>query len=163
MNAFIGTLMDEHQHALAQLSLLDDASARLARGGFAERDMDVVRRAVTYINNDIRVHNEREEEFLFPELEQVLPPAGPTAVMREEHRALWDSLNALEDVLRDIEPSSDRTVFGDVHRSALGVVRLLRDHIMKEDTILFPMAERALHPQQLARLEEKERERAASR
>ena len=163
MNTFIQTLMSEHQHALAQLSLLDDASARLAHSGYAERDLDVVRRAVTFINNDIRIHNEREEAHLFPELERVLPPAGPTAVMREEHRVLWEDLTALERTLDSVTGATGAEAFGSMHAAALGVVRLLRDHIMKEDNILFPMAERALSPEQLARLEETERERAASR
>lgn len=152
MNPFFDRLRTEHQHALKQLALLGEASARLRDNGYSEEDHAAVTAAVRFINNEVRAHNEREEQYLFPEMERVMPPNGPTAVMRAEHRTLWEDLNTLEQVLPGVTAASGKDVFVNLHGSAMAVVNLLGNHIMKEDNILFPMAEAHLSPAQLEHL-----------
>ncbi len=158
MNSFLERLMKEHQHGLATLSILDDASNRLRSEGFNEEDYNRIRNAVDFINNDIRTHNEREEQYLFPEMERVLPPGGPTGVMRSEHRMLWEALENLTQSISSVSSESSSQHLDDIYNNSLQIVTLLRNHIQKEDHILFPMAERTLSPEQLARLESTDKE-----
>ncbi len=153
MNTFIEKLHEEHQHALRELAALNNTAEALRGHGYSDDAIGRMRKAVTFINNDVRTHNEREEEYLFPELERMLPPSGPTGVMRSEHRALWDSLNALEAALKNIHPNGEMALIHTVCAHAFAVVNLLTAHISKEDNILFPMAERLLQPAQLEELE----------
>lgn len=90
-------------------------------------------------------HHAKEEELLFPALEAAGLPrrAGPTSVMREEHelgRALVTELDLLAVAACD-HPGDIRDRFV---RCARRFVELLRDHIRKEDGILFPMADQML-------------------
>jgi len=153
MIAFLEQLIKEHQHGLAQLAMLDDAAARLSHNGYNSEDMQTIQRAVIFINNDIRSHNEREEEYLFPEIEKIISPMGPTAVMKSEHRLLWDGLNQVEASLPSIQEQSAKEELDMLYRAILSVVQLLRNHIAKEEQILFPMAERSLQPDQKAHLD----------
>ncbi len=158
MNSFLERLMKEHQHGLATLSILDDAANRLQSSGYVEEDYNRIRSAVDFIDNDIRTHNEREEEYLFPEMERVLPPGGPTGVMRSEHRMLWEALENLNRSLENISSESPGEKFEEIYENSRQIVSLLRNHIQKEDSILFPMAERTLSPEQLTRLENADKE-----
>jgi regulator of cell morphogenesis and NO signaling len=154
MNTFLDTLRTEHQHALRELAALNNTAESLREHGYFEDAVERMRKSVLFINTDIRTHNEREEEYLFPEMERLLPAAGPTSVMRSEHRALWDALTSLERELTPLQPDAEPESIRSICSYAFAIVRLLTDHISKEDNILFPMAERILSPGQLAALEE---------
>ncbi|GIZ51690.1 hemerythrin domain-containing protein [Noviherbaspirillum aridicola] len=83
-------------------------------------------------------HFGMEEDILFPALESTTGPGfGPTMVMRQEHaqiRALLDDMNAALG-------ARDRELF-------LGLSEtfnlLLQQHNMKEEGVLYPLADRQL-------------------
>lgn len=85
-------------------------------------------------------HFAMEEEVLFPEIETAagLPPhAGPTAVMRAEHTQMRGVLEqmATEVAKGDFEALVDH---GDT------LLMLIQQHNVKEEGILYPIADRAL-------------------
>jgi hemerythrin-like domain-containing protein len=90
-------------------------------------------------------HHGKEEGYLFPVLEARGFPqtSGPTGVMRDEHEQ-----GRLH--LRGMAESLDGAAVGEAAdiqsflRHAWAYISLLRQHIEKEDRILFPMANRAL-------------------
>ena len=87
-------------------------------------------------------HIRFEEEILFPAFEEafgVLPEAGPTAVMRAEHREIEAILEALGRALAgDGDPAALRE---DLHR-------VLGGHNLKEERVLYPSVDRALEPEE---------------
>ena len=89
-----------------------------------------------------RCHHGKEEHELFPAMEQRGMPrhVGPLAVMLAEHElgraAIKDMQRAVEDAGKDPAGAAQR-----FHRAAESYVELLRDHIAKEDSVVFPMAE----------------------
>jgi hemerythrin-like domain-containing protein len=85
-------------------------------------------------------HHAKEEERLFPMMEgKGLPAHGPTSVMRSEHEQGRNLVRRMEIHLAGAaQPGRDRDRFVEC---ALGFVDLLRQHILKENHILFPMAE----------------------
>lgn len=93
-----------------------------------------------------RCHHGKEENQLFAMLERRGLPrhVGPMAVMLEEHivgrSLITDMRNALADA--PVRPNDAARRF---HRAASAYVELLRDHIAKEDGVLFPMAESMLN------------------
>jgi regulator of cell morphogenesis and NO signaling len=163
MNTFLDKLREEHQHALRELAALNNTAEALRERGYFADAVERMRRAVVFINIDIRAHNEREEQYLFPEIERMLPAAGPTGVMRAEHRALWDALTLLEKEIACFDADTEKAVVQSICTYAFSVVNLLTGHISKEDHILFPMAERILSDSQLARLEDVMKELSAAR
>ena len=90
----------------------------------------------------LRRHIGFEEEILFPGFEAgtgMSPQAGPTAVMRIEHREIERLLEAIRGALAGIaDPLPLRT---ELHR-------VLAAHNMKEEQVLYPMTDRALGPEE---------------
>jgi hemerythrin-like domain-containing protein len=137
----IKLLRREHDEALAVLDRLEIAVHDLAAPGA----LAAVKEAIAFLDEDLRAHNEREEETLFPALERYLPSQGPTAVMRFEHRELWNLLGDLESAMRNT-PLSSPVIF----QRGMAAADLLRRHIAKENGILFPMAEQLLSPDEMS-------------
>lgn len=146
----IAILMAQHEEGLARLKALSGYIQRVETGEVTGEVLEGIRKATAFINNEVRAHNEKEEELLFPELEKVLPPKGPTFVMREEHRRLWEVLEKVEGTLERLEGDKDGAVIDELVASAQFVVQLLSEHINKENSVLFPMARQLLTPEQMA-------------
>ncbi|RKZ47678.1 MAG: hemerythrin domain-containing protein [Candidatus Parabeggiatoa sp. nov. 3] len=86
---------------------------------------------------DIERHFTREEEVLFPSVEEHIGPTGPTQVMRMEHQQMRDVFAQMQDCLtqRDSE-------------QYLGLSEtlliLMQQHNAKEEQILYPMSDQVL-------------------
>jgi hemerythrin-like domain-containing protein len=90
-------------------------------------------------------HHKKEEGVLFKAMGANGFPSdgGPVAVMLFEHeqgRGFTRGMRAAALALQKGDPSAAKKVI----ENARGYAQLLRQHIQKEDTILFPMADRAL-------------------
>ncbi len=144
----IAIFMAQHEEGLAHLRELGGYIQRVESGEVTEEVLEGRRRATAFINNEVRAHNEREEELLFPELEKLLPPKGPTFVMRQEHRRLWEALEKVEGTLERLE--RDGEAIDEPVASAQFVVQFLSEHINKENSVLYPMAKQLLAPEQMA-------------
>ena len=131
-------LTDDHRRCDRLLASLE----RVADGG----DWDLVEREAGVFRDAMEHHFRFEEDLLFPELEDRLPmAAGPTGVMRTEHRQMRHMLEELA-----------AAVSGRSARDALGVLETLhlviQQHNAKEEGILYPLADRALTAQAAALL-----------
>lgn len=136
------TLMAEHERILGALDVLEDLAQRAERGeGVADRGRDVIDFIRTFADH---LHHAKEEQMLFPALDEAgLPPdGGPVGVMLMEHdegrRLVEDMTRALE---QDLGTEQTRAGFA---QAAGAFVELLRNHIIKENEILFPLADRML-------------------
>ncbi len=133
-------LMEEHRVIERVLTSLEGAATRLEQGeairpGFFTDAADFVKGFAD------GCHHKKEEGVLFAALvEAGLPQRqGPVAVMLAEHdqgRAFTRGMRAAAERLG----AGDAVARADVVRNALGYVALLRQHIGKEDHVLFPMA-----------------------
>ena len=85
------------------------------------------------------LHHQREEDILFPELEQ-RGVYGPPAVMKEEHIQLRSRKKALKELAENVS----KTDFNEFKKQLDEVIRYivpaLREHIFKENNILYPTA-----------------------
>lgn len=85
-------------------------------------------------------HFSAEEEVLFPAFEAATGmTTGPTQVMRSEHRQMTSLVERMADALA----SRDTTAYLGESETLL---MLMRQHNLKEEQILYPMADRALGP-----------------
>lgn len=135
--------MREHDEALRRLDLMETG----ARAG----DWGAVVGVARWLYQELKPHNEAEEQFLFPLMDPFFAGQhGPTDCMRSEHRVIWDFTLQLQEALASGVPV-DAPAAVDL---AVQVASNLRAHIEKENQVLYPMAERILGPEQLRRLEE---------
>jgi hemerythrin-like domain-containing protein len=151
-------LREEHRVILRALGLLEAGAARLAGGralpeGWWARMIEWLRAFAD------RNHHAKEERYLFPALAKAGVPAegGPVAVMLAEHVEGRALVTLMESGGPRERPDATRRY-----------VELLRNHIDKENGVLFPLAEAVLeaHAQQAMAREfetvEAEQGRAAS-
>lgn len=90
-------------------------------------------------------HHNKEEELLFPAMERKGFPrsAGPLAVMLHEHDAGRSHVRAMDESLERYEGGETQALATFTHH-ARAFIGLLREHIQKEDRILFEMADQHL-------------------
>lgn len=87
-------------------------------------------------------HHGKEEEFLFPALEDAGVPreGGPIGVMLSEHQHGRELITQLKNAVADYK-SGDTTNASRIEFIIKEYVALLSQHITKENTVLFPMAD----------------------
>jgi hypothetical protein len=150
----LAVLMDEHQHLLDRLDRLDElVNMELETLTLTQRRAsleEVVALARALIAAE--PHHRREEEVLFPTLEQ-LGIHGPPTVMRAEHATLRHSKQRLEqEALAALRRSGQG--WTETMRTARTLTQLLREHIRKEDEVLYPTAhERLTDPESWAQMQ----------
>jgi hemerythrin-like domain-containing protein len=141
-----GILMAEHRNIEKVLACLERMAEEFEGSGALVPAVagDALEFLRTYAD---RLHHGKEEAELFPAMERRGIPehAGPTAVMRAEHVEGRARIRAMGEAV-------ERNRTGDFVREARGYVDLLRDHILKEDQVLFPMADGILPEGEQARL-----------
>lgn len=109
------------------------------------RDEDLVRARETFrfFDEKVSLHRRKEEEVLFPALAAYPRIAdGPVACMLAEHREERGLLDAARNAAVRAADAPD--AWADLRRSGSALVALLRQHIDKEDNVLFPVAESTL-------------------
>jgi len=149
----IETLMGEHR--IIERGL--DALTAFADGALRRTDDDrqELGRFVEFIREFADAcHHGKEEDILFKAMVEAGFPSqgGPIAVMLHEHDVGRAFVKRLADLATQAAPWSagDREALAE---AAHGYASLLRQHIQKEDSILYPMAEQRLPPPLMERVE----------
>lgn len=145
--------MTEHRAIERMLTVLDTAARRLEQGERVRPDL--FRQAVDFVRNFAdRCHHGKEEDTLFRRMEARGVPrqGGPIYVMLIEHDQGRAHVRAVADAV-DAYEAGDGPAARVIAENAMGYVQLLREHIMKEDSILYPLADRVLSPDDQQELE----------
>ena len=126
-----------------RLDALEEAAFRVRKAGDLQAAFDLY----TEFSVGLRRHIGFEEDVLFPAFESAsgMPAtAGPTAVMRAEHREIQDLLDGIASGIGDAAADVDGL------RSRFHAV--LGDHNLKEEHVLYPGADDLLGPENADRL-----------
>jgi hemerythrin-like domain-containing protein len=140
----IEILMDEHRLILKVLDSLEAAASCLDSG--ADIDPKFFLDAAEFVSGFAdKCHHAKEEDILFVAMTARDMPrdTGPVAVMLAEHdegRRFTAGFRSAAEQMK----AGDASASADVVRNVFGYVNLLREHIMKEDNVLYPMAEQIL-------------------
>jgi hemerythrin-like domain-containing protein len=143
-NESIENLVKEH----ALISNVLDAFDRWAEALLIEgrEDRLALKRFLCFFGDFVDgAHHRKEEKVLFAVMLRYgfQDESGPIAVMNWEHeegRALMQDLAALADQ----SGAWDKETCGEINAQATTYVTLLRNHIQKEDQVLYPMADARL-------------------
>jgi len=90
-------------------------------------------------------HHAKEEQVLFPLLEEkgFSKVHGPVAVMLHEHVEGREFVKGISRRI-DVYKAGNVSALPEIYQYMQGYVDLLRDHISKEDNVLFRLADKAL-------------------
>ena len=137
-------LKGEHRLIEQVLDCLEDAAGRLEDGEGVSPEFFL--EAAEFVAGFAdRCHHAKEEDVLFIAMtvKDMSQDFGPVAVMLHEHdegRRFTAGFRSAAEQLQ----KGDSDAATDVVRNVFDYVNLLREHIMKEDNVLFPMAEQII-------------------
>ena len=137
-------LVAEHTLIKRMLALLEKFAPLTAAGEFT--DWQFYLDGVDFIRQYAdRFHHAKEEDILFEALIKNGMPRenSPVAAMLMEHDLGRGHVKAMETAAREALAGAGGRE-GTIAANALAYAALLRDHIAKEDEILYPLAERII-------------------
>ncbi len=146
-------LIAEHNIIKRAIALLEEADRRMEVGD--DTAVNVYPQLIDFIREFADgCHHGKEEDLLFKVLiERGLPPEGPIKVMLDEHvqgRAYVKNLAQSVDKFQQ----GDKSVRATIIDNGEGYANLLKNHIEKEDVVLYPMADKILSAEDQEELEE---------
>jgi hemerythrin-like domain-containing protein len=151
----IEDLKSEHEVIIRALDILDALSQR-ADGGLFEAllDIDILLESMQKFTD--QWHQVKEEDALFPALRKagLSRENGPVGVMFQEHRLGSLYFKGAKEALRDTSRAFVGAAFVEFRIHAARYTGLLRKHIGKENTMLFPLVEQMFTENRLAVLQD---------
>ena len=142
-------LTHEHQAILRMIAILRNVSARLENESSAVDPADLVE-----IVDFIRVfadqcHHGKEEDLLFPAMEEAGIPreGGPIGVMLAEHTLGREYVKGMAEAVAGFQ-QGDQQAARNFAEKATNYGNLLSQHIHKEDSILYMIADAHLGAEQ---------------
>lgn len=137
-------LYEEHRIIVKVLQCLDKIVEEAEEQGKLNEPSALA--AINFFRNFAdRCHHAKEEDGLFLAMEQAGIPreGGPIGVMLIEHDFGRKHVKAMTEAVSK-SAEGDREALSKFTENARDFIALLRDHIDKEDNVLFPMAEHSL-------------------
>ncbi len=134
-------LMTEHRAIEAMLNILESVCRKLEAGQAVETEH--LERILEFIRVFAdQCHHGKEEDVLFPAMEMAGIPreGGPIGVMLIEHTHGREYVRGMNGAVSRYKAGEGKAT-SDFITNARGYIALLRQHISKEDNILYRMAD----------------------
>ncbi|BCZ46712.1 histidine kinase [Clostridium gelidum] len=137
----VDTLIIEHDKILGFLTELEEINSKIQKLESYDSSLEEFEALKIVVDNilDAESHHQREEQVLFAEMEN-REITGPTRIMRMEH----DDLRAKKKFLKQAAEEVSKLEFNEfkekVDDTSKYIIFNLRDHIFKENYILYPTA-----------------------
>ncbi|MDX1386529.1 MAG: hemerythrin domain-containing protein [bacterium] len=164
-------LMKEHDEYEKVLNVFDRALLELKKRDW-EFNPEIsagLKSFFRFFDDETSTHNKKEERALFPLLREKLittgehSPVGPCVtpvdVMEEEHRQVGQLVALVFNFLgissRLPDPASRIVLLEQALHVGQEIVETMKLHIYKENTVLFPLAQRLITPKEFLAIQEK--------
>ena len=137
----LSTLIAEHEEILKILDRLDEVNEEIQKLDEFDQDNPVFEELKDIGSKllDTEKHHTREEETIFPEVDKS-GVTGPTRIMRMEHDDLWPHKEEIMNLAENAAEMNFDRFKEELKKHSEYIVVTLRDHIFKENNILYPTA-----------------------
>ena len=149
----IKDLKMEHDAVRMTLRILDKICQQIEKSGEI-MDLQHLDQLLEFFKVFVdKCHHGKEEELLFPALENVgvSRKGGPIGVLLHEHQQGREHVQAMKAALSQ-NTKGNRKAVAEFVKTARGYINLLDQHIDKENGVLFPLAEKHLSEQEQEKL-----------
>ena len=157
MNTSITIMEEEHSNINRALAVIRSICLKLMRGEEVP-DSDF-RLIIDFIRNYAdKHHHGKEEKFLFPLMVEKMGPVADKLVthgMLVEHDLGRADILNLETALNEYRKTPTSELRLDILSYAMAYDHLLQLHIEKENSVVYPFAERSLSPEDFQLINEK--------
>ena len=135
------TFIAEHDKILEFLTQLEEINFKIQKIESYENSLKEIETLKIVVFNilDAENHHQREEKVLFTEMED-RKITGPTRIMRMEHEDLRTKKKFLKQTAEEVSQLNFDEFKEKVDETAKYIIFNLRDHIFKENYILYPTA-----------------------
>ena len=158
---------DEHVPLMQEVNAFEAAIISIQENGYTRESDSRLRRFFEYFDREFIPHSRREEAALFPLLRERLiasgehgsgsVPATAADVLEDEHLKAMQLaavvVNFLGLVFRLPDERSGLVVLDAALEQAKNLAELLRLHVFREDTIVFPLARRLISEAEFSRMQ----------
>ena len=137
-------LKDEHEGIKLMLNIMETICNDLEKG--KELNINHFGKILDFIKGFAdKCHHGKEEDILFPTLVNhgMSKEGGPIAVMLHEHELGRDHIKSLSSAFEDLK-EGNKAALENIVSGTRSYIELLRNHIEKENNILFMMADKVL-------------------
>ncbi len=148
--SIIDTFYKEHEIILSFLDRLEKIIQKIQEiedYQTKNRDGEELRRIAEHLIG-AEPHHQREEKVLFPKLQE-RELFGPPEAMRQEHKELRKYKHRLKELAKKVNKNNFANVKKELKVVSEFLVFNLRNHISKENDILYPMALQMIKEQEL--------------
>ncbi|MBI3582452.1 MAG: hemerythrin domain-containing protein [Nitrospinae bacterium] len=140
-------LSNDHKVVLEKLKFMEQTINNLKSANVK----NVLTDLKTFLRKEADLHFKKEEAALFPEMEKFIPrDEGPIGQMLLEHEDLY---KYEDNFIRGVDLFSKDESNGEaqklIRENGNSFINLLREHIYKEDNMLFMMADMHLEEDQI--------------
>lgn len=144
----LARLKEEHIPLRAQMDefylLAKDIGGDEATSNWADALRHLNEKAQKFIS-ELDPHSIREEDVLFVMMAKYIGrEAGPIAVMEYEHDQAKKNLKQFTEKMAAIGETVDKAEAKDIASHLMNAYMILTEHFMKEENVLFPMAQQML-------------------
>jgi hemerythrin-like domain-containing protein len=134
-------LIKEHGGIMLMLSIMGKVADSLRQGQEVKREH--LEKIVEFLKNFAdKCHHGKEESILFPELTKNIANQKLINDFLGEHKSGRDYIRGIAESLPQYAPGNPDAIH--IATNADGYIRLLTEHIKKENTVLFPIADKEL-------------------
>ena len=155
MHPVLQRLMDEHQKSLKEIAVLEETLLQIQKEGMTAERNKKLGAFFSFLDQNIVVHNLKEEKILFPSLHEKLlekglhsnGPAATTGVdmLEDDHIKLMQlsavAFNFFGLAGRLPDAASRSMVLDAAVEQGNALVEMLRLHIFREDNVVFAQAQ----------------------
>ncbi|HNW69283.1 MAG TPA: hemerythrin domain-containing protein [Bacteroidales bacterium] len=147
-------LKDEHEGIKLMLRIMEKISIDLTVG--KELNCDHYEKIIEFLQGFAdRCHHAKEEEILFPALEKhgIQNEGGPIGIMINEHRKARELIIVLNMAFKEFKEGNKQAIQCLIS-SSRDYVQLLKNHIEKENFVLFMLADKVLSEEEQSKIAE---------
>lgn len=142
MANIIQEIEKEHKRGLIQIGFLSDAINRIQNDASFDFEINLMRKILVPLIEDVKDHTEKEEVNIFPSIMINKINAKLVAELVIEHNCLLENMYELKKFLisnKDIKSNKEIQTIKDKLKT---VIDIFLNHIRREEKDLFPLVEK---------------------